>query len=173
MRWGLRMLAFLPLLSFVNFFWQNAPTENREHSNLFSRFVANPSDDWAIHSEAMFRGARDYLPPRGSVGFVSDTEDGLFLVRYYGAQHTLTPRIVRPDAKATFVLCLFYDAKRLQEARQNRQLWRWTELDTLRRKYENGLYSPVARIVKSPTPLVLVRDFGNGSMLFRNDFVRK
>ena len=149
---GLTVLLVLPFFSYLNFFWQNAPLGRGGHG-----FIAPPQDDWAVHSEKQFRRVREFLPSRGTVGFVSDQEDTMFQVRYYGAQYALAPLILRHDARAPIVLCLFTDPKRLRDAQQSKTLSQWTELGSKRRSARNQRRTPL-----------LLHDFGDGLMLFRN-----
>src|SRR5690348_11449298 len=68
--------------------------------------------DIAVLSENRFDGVRALLPPRGTIGYVSDsdTRDGYFLAQYY-----LAPLVVAPDAERDLVVANCASPSSIQE----------------------------------------------------------
>lgn len=71
--------------------------------------------------ESLHRGGL----PTGSLGFVGAGKANLG--DYYYAQYVLSPRVLRSDANAKFVLCRIHGAKLRENAHRLRRLDSWIE----------------------------------------------
>lgn len=102
--------------------------------------------------------------PRGTLGFVS--AGGAQLQDYYYAQYALAPRLVRPDAKAQWVLCRFQNKTLLAEARRAGRLASWIEIDFAHALGKEEGWNPTVQH-SAQNPLLFVRDCGGDILLFR------
>jgi hypothetical protein len=69
---------------------------------------ANP--DEINYYDHKFDIVKERLPKRGIIGYASDTDQHLALMRLYYAQYALTPLIVLDEKNMEYVVCDFSDA---------------------------------------------------------------
>jgi len=60
--------------------------------------------DAAVRNESRFAGLRAVLPPRGTLGYLSDTDTR---EDYYLAQYFLAPLVIAPDTQRELVVANF------------------------------------------------------------------
>ncbi|MEW6185467.1 MAG: hypothetical protein AB1585_06985 [Thermodesulfobacteriota bacterium] len=113
------------------------------HYNLFQKLVLSfptQSFPWPTHPLTVFehrlQEIKPYLPPRGTVGFISDQKDPAIL---FHIQYALSPLLVSVNTEPVLVIGLFHDPAVF---RQSPLLNRFTIL----RDFQNGLFLLQRRI---------------------------
>lgn len=133
------------------------------------------SDAYAIlwdagESDRRLKSVAHALPLRGTFGYISDTKMSTRL--YYLAQYSLAPRVLFYSSQPQWILVEFTSPACYRQAQQDRVLDRWVEerdhAPVARWRGDNSWH----RVVAPREALVLVRDLGNGLMLFRQPTLR-
>lgn len=137
-----------------------ATAEAIQIQNVFATLYDGGENDRRTQSIAKF------IAPRTLLGYVGDNK--IPTHRYYLMQYSLAPRVLIASSQPRLILVEFFSPARYRAAQRDRVLERWVEehshASLARWHPGNDLY----RVVTKREALVLVRDFGNGLMLFRH-----